>query len=480
MPKPVTRLAGLLSVEELRKRVSAGAIDPVLVVFTDHYGRFMGKRFDADFFLDSAVKNGADACSYLLTVDMEMNPVPGYKLTSWELGYGDFHLKPDFATLRVAAWLDRSAMVICDVLNTQTHQPVAPAPRNVLRRQIERAASLGYTAMGASELEYYLFEDSYREANEKSYDKLRPAGWYLEDYHMLQGSRTEPFHSAVRRDLRDSGVPVETSKGEWGRGQHELNIRYAEVLDMADRHVIYKQCLKETAEHMGRSVSFMAKFDQAEAGSSCHLHLSLWQKGRAAFPVGAASAAKARAANRQSRLKPLLHAVEGSDVFRYFLGGWIAHAREMMVCYAPTVNSYKRYQSLSWAPTRVAWSSDNRTAGFRVVGHGDGLRIECRIPGADCNPYMAFAAALASGLDGIERRTEPPPEFSGDMYAAADLPRVPTSLRDATDLFEQSKFARATFGTEVVEHYVNFHRDEQKSFDAAVTDWERQRYFERI
>jgi glutamine synthetase len=463
VPKPAARLAGLLSVEELRKRVSAGAIDTVLVVFTDHYGRFMGKRFDADFFLDSAVKNGADACSYLLTVDMEMNPVPGYKLTSWELGYGDFHLKPDFATLRVAAWLDRSAMVICDVLSTQTHQPVAPAPRNVLRRQIERAASLGFTAMGASELEYYLFEDSYREANDKSYAKLRPAGWYLEDYHMQQGSRTEPFHSAVRRNLRESGVPVETSKGEWGRGQHELNIRYAEVLDMADRHAIYKQCLRETADRMGRSVTFMAKFDQTEAGSSCHLHLSLWQKARAAFPG-----------------KKRLGAIECSDAFRYFLGGWIAHAREMMVCYGPTVNSYKRYQSLSWAPTRVAWSSDNRTAGFRVVGHGDGLRIECRIPGADCNPYMAFAAALASGLDGIERRTEPPAEFSGDMYAAADLPRVPTNLRDATDLFEQSKFARAAFGADVVEHYVNFHRDEEKSFDAAVTDWERQRYFERI
>ena len=458
MPKPAPRLPGLLTVDELRKRAGSGAIDTVLVVFTDHYGRFMGKRFDASFFLDHAVKHGAEACDYLLTVDMEMNPVQGYGLSSWELGYGDFHLRPDLRTLRVAAWLDRSALVICDVLKRDTHEPIAPAPRSVLRRQVERAAALGFTAKAGSELEYYLFQNSYRDVAEKPFETLQPAGWYLEDYHLLQGARTEPFHGAVRRALAASGVPVENSKGEWGKGQHELNIRYADVLEMADRHVIYKQCLKETADRMGLAVTFMAKIDSAQAGSSCHLHLSLWRGARSAF------------AGRKG----------GSDTFRHFLGGWLEHARELMVCFAPTVNSYKRYQSLSWAPTRIAWSHDNRTAGFRVVGEGDALRIECRIPGADCNPYLAYAAALAAGLDGIERRLEPPPAFAGDMYAAAGLPRVPATLREATELFERSKFARAALGDHVVDHYLHFFRTEQNAFDGAVTDWERKRYFERI
>jgi glutamine synthetase len=454
MPKP----AGLLTVAELRERVRKREIETVLVQFTDHYGRFVGKRFDAEFFLDHAVKHGAEACDYLLTVDMEMNPVPGYALTNWEKGYGDFHLAPDLATLRSAAWLDKSALVICDVLNRDTDAPVPPAPRAMLRKQVEAAAELGFTAMAGSELEYYLFENSYRDAFDKGYRDLKPAGWYLEDYHMLQGARTEPFHAEVRRALRDSGVPVENSKGEWGRGQHELNIRYAEVLDMADRHALYKQCLKETADRMNLAVTFMAKPDQAQAGSSCHLHLSLWRGNKAAF------------AGRDG----------GSEVFRQFLAGWIAHARELMVCFAPTVNSYKRYQSASWAPTRIAWSHDNRTAGFRIVGKGDSLRIECRIPGADVNPYLAYAAALAAGLDGIRRKLKPPPAFSGDMYAASALPTVPGSLREATDLFAASAFARKALGADVVEHYAHFFRNEQAAFDASVTDWERQRYFERI
>ncbi len=463
MPKANAKVAGLLSVEELRKRVAAGAIDTVLVAFTDHYGRLMGKRFDAQFFLDSATRHGAEVCDYLLTVDMEMNPVAGYSLSSWQTGYGDFHLKPDFATLRFAAWLDRSALVICDVLHRKTHDSIAEAPRSILRRQIERAAKLGYRAMAGSELEYYLFQTSYRDANRQGYEKLEPAGWYLEDYHMLQGARTEPYHAAVRRALRDSGVPVENSKGEWGKGQHELNIRYADVLEMADRHVIYKQCLKETADRMGVAVTFMAKLDEAQAGSSCHMHLSLWRGAHSAFPG-----------------RKELGGVACSDVFRYFLGGWLAHARELMVYYAPTVNSYKRYQSLSWAPTRIAWSLDNRTAGFRIVGEGDALRIECRIPGADCNPYLAYAAAIASGLDGIEKKIEPPDAFRGDMYNAEDLPRVPTTLREATDLFEKSRFARKALGDAVVDHYLHFFRTEQAAFDAVVTDWERKRYFERI
>ena len=468
MPKTASRHAGMLTVAALREQARRGAIDTVLVAFTDHYGRLMGKRFDAGFFLDHAVAHGAEACDYLLTVDMEMNPVPGYRLANWELGYGDFHLAPDLRTLRVAAWLDRTALVLCDVLDSKRHAPVSAAPRALLRRQVDRAAQRGFAAMAGSELEYYLFNNSYREAAQKPLAQLEPAGWYLEDYHLMQGARTEPFHGAVRRALAASGVPVENSKGEWGKGQHELNIRYADVLEMADRHVIYKQCLKELADRMGVAVTFMAKPDAAQAGSSCHMHLSLWRGSRSAF------AGKGRRTGAQPG------APAGSAVFGHFLAGWIAHARELMPCYAPTVNSYKRYQSASWAPTRLAWSLDNRTAGFRIVGSGEALRIECRIPGADVNPYLAYAAALASGLDGIARKLEPPPAFAGDMYVAADLPRVPATLREATELFAASDFAREAFGADAHEHYVHFFRTEQAAFDGAVTDWEYRRYFERI
>ncbi|MBI3803336.1 MAG: glutamine synthetase [Nitrospirae bacterium] len=458
-----SKIPGMLTQDELRRRVSAGEIDTLLLVFTDHYGRFMGKRLDADFFLEDAAKKGTHACDYLLTVDMEMEPVPGYRLANWEKGYGDFHLVPDFTTLRVASWLEKTALILCDVRNDKSHRPVAQAPRSVLRKQIDRAAQLGYRAAAASELEYYLFKTSYRDAAAKGYTGLEPAGWYLEDYHALQGAREEAFNGAARRHLKQSGIPVENSKGEWGRGQHELNVRYADILTMADRHAIFKECLKEIAEQMGLSVTFMAKLAADQAGSSCHIHLSLWQKNQNAFPG-------------KGRLGP----VACSDTFRWFLGGWIAHAPEVMVFYAPTVNAYKRYQTGSWAPTRLAWSYDNRTAGFRVVGEGSSLRIECRIPGADCNPYLALAAALASGLDGIENKIAPPPIFEGDIYAAQHLPRVPRTLRDATDLFEKSAFAKEALGEEVVEHYLHFYRTEQEAYDKAVTDWERQRYFERI
>lgn len=457
------KIHGLLSLEDLRQKTEAGEIETVIVAFTDHYGRLMGKRYDAEFFLESAAADGAHGCDYLLTTDMELEPVRGYKFANWELGYGDFHLAPDLATLRMADWLDRTALVLCDVSSDKTHQLIPEAPRSLLRRQLEQAAELGYGCFAASELEYYLFENTFRQAFDQHYQDLKPVGWYLEDYHIQQGTRTEVFTAAARRHLKYSAVPVENSKGEWGLGQHELNIRYAEALDMADRHIVFKQCLKELADAMGLSITFMAKFDADRAGSSCHLHLSLWRDGQNAF-----------AGNQ--RIGP----IEGSDVFRWFLGGWIAHVPDVMPFYAPTVNAYKRYVDNSWAPTRLAWSYDNRTAGFRVVGKGQSLRIECRIPGADCNPYLAFAASLASGLDGIRRKTEPPPIFEGDIYSAQHLPRVPYSLREATELFANSAFAQAAFGPAVVEHYTHFYRNEQQSFDRVVTDWERKRYFERI
>ena len=453
----------MLSLEELAKKVSDGEIDTVLVAFPDLYGRLMGKRNDAGFFLDSVAKDGSHACDYLLTANMGMDPVQGYRYANWQKGYGDVHLVPDLGTLRVASWLDRTAMVLCDAVDQKTHEPVSVAPRTVLGSQIAAVAEAGYRAMGASELEYYVFHDSYRRGAEQGYRGLEPIGWYIEDYHALQGTRGEPVHGAIRRHLAKSGIPVEGSKGEWGRGQHELNVRYAEVLTMADRHAVYKQCAKEVVDGMGMSITFMAKFAEDQAGSSCHVHLSLWSDGENAF-VG----------------DKVLGDLRCSDAFRWFLGGWIAHVPEVMVFYAPTINSYKRYQASSWAPTRLAWSYDNRTAGFRVVGSGPSLRIECRIPGADCNPYLTFAAALASGLDGIRNQIEPPEMFTGDAYAADAVARVPQSLEQATERFASSGFAKQAFGQEVVEHYAHFFRTENAAWQKAVTDWERVRYFEQI
>jgi glutamine synthetase len=453
---------GRLTLDQLRHLVEGGDIETVVVGFTDHYGRLLGKRHDAEMFLDETAAHGTHGCNYLLTTDMEMDPVPGYRFANWQRGYGDFHLVPDLTTLVVATWLEKTALVLCDVKN-ESGGYVNVAPRSLLRRQTEATRELGFTTCAASELEYYLFQHSYRQAADLDYRGLQPAGWYLEDYHILQGTRTEPFTAAVRRHLKASGVPVETSKGEWGLGQHEVNVRYAEALQMADRHVVYKQCFKEVAEQMGQSVTFMAKFAADRAGSSCHTHVSLWRDGQNAF-MGEAD----------------LGPVKCSDWFRWFLGGWIAHVPDVTVFYAPTVNSYKRFVDASWAPTRLAWSYDNRTAAFRVVGRGPGLRIECRIPGADCNPYHAFAAALASGLDGIRNRIEPPECFTGDMYAARHLPRLPATLQEATDRFAASEFAARAFGQDVVEHYTHFFTTEQAAFHRAVTDWERRRYFERI
>jgi glutamine synthetase len=446
--------------EELAAAVGAGQIDTVMVGFTDAYGRLLGKRLDASFFVDDALAHGTHACDYLLTVDMEMDPVPGYEYASWELGYGDFHLVPDLSTLAVAGWAEKTALVLCDVVDDAADALVSVAPRSMLRGQIDRADGSGYTVMAASELEFFLFEDSYRDANRKSYADLEPAGWYIEDYHLLQGARVEGYVGAARRALTASGIPVESSKGEWGRGQHELNIRYAEVLEMADRHTVMKHGMKELAESLGVSVTFMAKPTTEEAGSSSHIHLSLWD----------------------TEAQANVFDVEGkrSDLFRWFLGGWMKFVPDFMVFYAPTINSYKRYTDGSWAPTRIAWSQDNRTAGFRVVGEGPSLRIENRIPGADCNPYLVYTAALASGLRGIEEQIEPPAVFEGDVYAASGLPRVPYTLEQATDLFTASDVVRSALGDDVAEHYAKFFRVEVDSFNSSVTDWERARYFERI
>ncbi len=451
-----------MTLQQLRRSVESNEIDTVVLAFPDMYGRLVGKRFVAPFFLDSAAESGTHACDYLLTVDMEMEPVPGYEFANWDKGYGDFHLVPDLETMRRVTWLPNTALVLCDLFDEQ-HRPISVAPRSILRKQIARAEQMGLFAKAGSEAEYYIYDHSYRTAAKQDYQHLSPAGDYIEDYHILQGTRVEPLNREIRNHLEASGVPVECTKGEWGLGQHELNLRYADVLEMADRHSIYKQCAKEVADSQGKSVTFMAKPFQDRAGSSCHVHVSLWNDEGNAF-VGDRT----------------LASIPCSDRFRWFLGGWMQHAQELMVMMAPNVNSYKRYQAGSWAPTRLAWARDNRTAGFRVVGSGNSLRIECRIPGADCNPYLVYASALAAGLDGIEKQTEPPAIFEGNAYAASEVTHVPKTLAEAAELFASSDFARQAFGEEVTAHYTHFFRSEQQAFDKAVTDWERKRYFERI
>ena len=453
---------GMLTLDDLRRLVGTGEVDTVLVVFPDLYGRLVGKRVTGRFFVDETADAGMHACDYLLTVDMEMDVIDGYAFANWQGGYGDVHCVVDWSTLRQVDWLDRTALVFCDLHRGAEHAAVAIAPRTLLQRQIALCADAGLHPRCAAELEYYLFRDSYDEAHRKKFDghALEPWGAYIEDYHILAGPKAEGYHGAVRRHLSASGVPVESSKGEWGPGQHEVNFRYGQALETADRTALLKHACKEIAHQQDCSVTFMAKWRSDLAGSSAHLHMSLWD------------------ADGQSNL----FAADGggpSDTFRYFLGGWMAHARAISPFYAPNPNSYKRYVYQSWAPTGIAWSRDNRTAGFRVVGTGSSLRIESRLPGADANPYLAIAATLAAGLDGVRRRIEPPAEFVGDAYDGMDLPSVPVNLTEATGELAGSSMIREAFGDDVVEHYLHFFRTEQRKFDEAVTNWERARYFER-
>lgn len=460
-------VAGMLDRATLTALQQDGDIDTVLVAIPDMYGRLVGKRYDARYFLESA-EHGLHFCDYLLACDMEMDPVPGYQFTSWEQGYRDAWGCVDWDTLRRASWLEKSALVLCDVRDEHTDEPVSITPRAILRRQIERAKAAGFVPMGAAELEFFVFAETFDTAREKHYHDLQTFGGYIEDYHLFQGTKVEGLLGAIRRHLNGSGIPVEFSKGEWGAGQEEINIRYSDLATMCDRTVIFKQLAKEIAHQQDRAITFMAKWHEAHAGNSMHLHFSLWdESGEHNVFAGKGDAAHGLP-------------VPASDTFRWAVGGMLAHARELALFYAPTVNSYKRYQAASFAPVALAWAYDNRTAGFRIVGHGDSLRVECRIPGADANPYLAFAALLAAALDGIEQRTEPPPVFNGNAYLANDLPRVPTTLPEAIAAFENSDFVREAFGPEVVTHYLHFARTEQRKFEQIVTDWERARLFERI
>src|SRR5712691_7772600 len=459
-------MPGRLDRKHLEQLVEQGDVDTVLTVFPDTFGRLMGKRVVGNYFLDHVVDEGVHACIYLFTVDMEMEPLPGFTLTSWERGYGDMKLVPDFATLRLIPWLPKTALVVCDVYG-EDGAPIEEAPRWILKRQIERAAARGYAVKTAAELELYGFRESFDEARAKRYHGLTPASGYLEDYHILQTTKEEPLIRAIRNGMEAADVPVETSKGEWGRGQEEINLRYAEALEMADRTVLYKHGAKEIAHLHGCSLTFMAKYDASAAGSSFHVHSSLWDRA-GKKPLFAPSAAGRGA-------RPAL-----TPLFGQWLAGQMAMARELAYFYAPTVNSYKRYQSGSFAPTRVAAGWDNRTCGFRLCGEGSAFRVENRIPGADANPYLAFAATIAAGLHGLGAKLKAPKLYEGNAYRDATLPQVPKTLREAIGELERSKVARAALGDRVVDHYLHTARLEQQAFDHAVTDWELIRNFERI
>jgi glutamine synthetase len=443
----------MLSVDELRHHVERGEIDTVVVAFTDMQGRLLGKRLHGEFFVHEVGEGHAvEGCNYLLALEMEMDPVPGYEIASWERGYGDFVLRPDLGTLRRIPWLEATALVLCDV-EWHDGSPVAPSPRQVLRGQLERAAAAGYVPMLGSELEFFLLRETYSEAHAKHYRDLTPSVPYILDYHVLATTYDEPFLRAVRNGMHAAGIPVESSKGEAWPGQQEINFRFADALKMADNHAIYKNGAKELAYQHGCSITFMAKPDHTWIGNSCHIHSSLWRDGAPAF-------------------------ADDEALFGQWLAGQIACFRELAVFLAPNVNSYKRYAAGSWAPTTLAWGNDNRTCGFRVVGHGGSRRVETRIPGGDVNPYLGFAAVIAAGLHGIEQGLEPPPALEGNAYES-DAERFPSTLREGIAALEQGTMARAAFGDQVVDHYLNYARTEQELFDRAVTCYERERFFER-
>src|SRR4051794_32111254 len=426
-----------MNLPALKTQIRSGAIDTVIVALADPFGRLVGKRFRADVFLDSVARHGTHGCNYLLTVNLEMDPLDGFAVANWNAGFGDFKLQPDLDTLRLLPWQPGAALVLCDHVR-EDGALVAESPRSVLRRQLESLKKLGFDSRCASELEFYLFNQSYHSAFSSGYRELQPSSDYRIDYHLMQPTRDEALMRAIRNGMTTARVPVESSKGEWSRGQHEINFIYDEPLAMADMHVLFKQGVKEIAEQHGKAVSFMAKYAPTEAGNSCHIHISLWQGGRNVFWETNAKPGAARKTGKTPQ-------VHGSLLFRQFLGGLLKYSPELCFFFAPTINSYKRYQPGSWAPTRMAWAVDNRTVGFRVVGSGNSFRLENRMPGADANPYLAFAAMIAAGLSGLEEKLVCGEVYHGNAYADANLPALPRSLRDAAALLGKSKLARRAF-----------------------------------
>jgi glutamine synthetase len=442
-----------MQLDDLRSEVERGAIDTVLLAFTDMQGRLQGKRLTAEFFLDSVVDHGAEGCNYLLAVDVDMNTVGGYAMASWETGYGDFEMKPDFDTLCHIPWHEGTALVLAD-LSWSDGSDVVASPRQILRRQIDRLAERGFEAFAGTELEFMIFRNTYEDAWRKSYRDLEPANYYNVDYSMIGTARVEPLLRRIRNAMAGAGMKVENAKGECNFGQHEINFLYGPALQAADQHSLYKTGAKEIAAQEGMAITYMAKFDERE-GNSCHIHLSL--RGTDGTPV--------------FERRP--------ELFDAFVAGQLDCMRELTLFYAPNVNSYKRFVEASFAPTAVAWGHDNRTCSLRVVGHGAAKRVELRLPGADVNPYLALSALIAAGLHGIDAELGLEPPCEGNAYES-DKPRVPSTLRDARDLFAASTVAREAFGGDVVDHYLNNAAVELAAFERTVTDWERFRGFERL
>jgi glutamine synthetase len=455
-------MTGKLSFDQLKKAVAAGEIDTVITAGVDMQGRLIGKRYLAQYFVESAWEE-THGCDYLLADDIDMEPVPGYKAASWTRGYGDFVMKPDLSTIRPMPWQEKTAMVLCDALDHRTHEDLPHSPRGILKKQVRRLAERGYLAYFASELEFFIFSETYQSARQKRWQDMDVASPYIQDYIVDLTARDEHYMRRLRNEMHAAGVEVECSKGEWGAGQEEINVRYADVLEMADRHVFLKNGAKEIAHQEGKAITFMAKWHFQQAGSSSHIHNSLWSAdGRT----------------------PLFFDKDGpwslSELGRKWCAGQIRYAADYTYFLAPYINSYKRFQSGTFAPTKIMWSEDNRTAGFRLCGEGTkSVRMECRIGGADLNPYLAFAALIAAGLAGIDEGLELEPPFAGDAYQATGLKEIPKTLRDATAMLDGSRMLREAFGDDAIDHYVHTARWEQFEYDRRITDWELHRGFER-
>jgi len=451
---------------ELEQHVRDGRIDTIVVALTDMQGRLMGKRVQGQAFLDGVIDHGAHFCTYLLGTDMEMTTPDGFRLMNWETGYGDWIASPIWGSMRIVPWLEKTAIVLSDTIDEETHQEIPVSPRTILKRQIARAAARGLTVKAGSEFEFYVLKESWEESSRNGWAPPQRFGYYNEDYHLLQATKAEPLHRLLRNQMTEARIPIEFSKGEAAPGQHEVNIRYDEVLESADRSVLFKHGAKEIAYLNGWGITFMAKPDHTWTGSSGHLHMSVWDTDRDV---------------------PLMHAVDGeepgpyglSQLGRRFMAGMMALSRELSIFIAPNVNSYKRYASLSWAPVNIVWGRDNRTTGFRLVGRGPGLHVEDRFPGGDMNAYLTYAAMVGAGLYGLEHELELQPEFKGNGYVARGVPRMPRALWEAIGELERSQAAREIFGEDVVDHYLNAARVEQEQYDAVVHDWDRERYLER-
>jgi glutamine synthetase len=449
---------------ELQQMIRDGRIDTLIVAITDMQGRLMGKRVQAQAFLDGVIDHGAHFCTYLLGTDMEMNTPEGFALMNWETGYGDWIADPVWDTMRVLPWLEKTAIVLSDTFTDEGHEEIPVSPRTILKRQVAKAAAMGITVKAGSEFEYYVLKESWEESNRKGWGPPERFGYYNEDYHLLQATKAEPLHRLLRNQMTEARIPIEFSKGEAAPGQHEVNIRYDHVLESADRSVLFKHGAKEIAYLNGWGISFMSKPDHTWTGSSGHLHMSIWNED------GSRSLTHDEKAKRPYGM---------SDMFASFVAGMMALSRELAIFIAPNINSYKRYASLSWAPVNIVWGRDNRTTGFRLVGNGSNLHVEDRFPGGDMNAYLTYAAMIGAGLWGIEQKLEPPKEYKGNGYIAKGVPRMPRALYEAIRELEVSKAAPKIFGQDVVDHYLNAARVEQELYDSIVHDWDRERYLER-